>query len=151
MTSGIDCREWVYEAFKNQETCYYQLELALGFLKRTEETTENAFEHINALTSAKPSGKILEYSSVISRLVKRVTGLSYAENIEREIWRKIGTESDALITQTNGAGISHAGISSTLRDLARYGYMFSQKGVQQKMLLFQITILIKSEMEVART
>lgn len=128
MASGIDCPEWVDGAFENPETCYYQFEASLGFLKRTEQTAENAFEHIKSLLSAKASGKIFEYTSantfVLSCLIERLTGLSYAENIEREIWQKIGAESDAFITQTNGTSVSHAGISSTLRDLARFGYMF---------------------------
>lgn len=132
MASGIDCREWVDGAFENPETCYYQYEAALGLLKRTKKTADNAFEHIKTLSSAKTSGKIFEYSSVntfvLSCLVERITGLSYAENIEREIWRKIGAESDAFISQTNGTSISHAGINSTLRDLARFGYMFLTEG-----------------------
>ena len=128
MASGINCREWVDGAFENPETCYYQFEAALGFLKRTEETADNAFEHITNLTSAKSSGEIFEYTSantfVLSCLIEKITGRTYAENIELEIWQKIGAESDALIAQTNGTAISHAGISSTLRDLARFGYMF---------------------------
>ncbi|MFT5250585.1 MAG: CubicO group peptidase (beta-lactamase class C family) [bacterium] len=132
MASGIDCREWVDGAYDNPETCYYQFEAALGWLKRTEKTADNAFEHIKTLSSAKPSGEIFEYTSantfVLSSLVERVTGLSYAENIEREIWRKIGAETDALITQSDGTSLSHAGINSTLRDLARFGYMFLEDG-----------------------
>ncbi|MBU2906396.1 beta-lactamase family protein [Arenibacter algicola] len=132
MASGIDCREWVDGAFENPETCYYQFEAALGFLKRTEKTADNAFEHIKTLSSAKTSGEVFEYTSVntyvLSCLIERITGLSYAKNIEREIWRKIGAESDAFITQTNGTSISHAGINSTLRDLARFGYMFLNEG-----------------------
>lgn len=128
MASGIDCREWVDGAFEHPETCYYQFEAALGFLKRTAETAANAFEHITTLTSAKPSGEIFEYTSVntfvLSCLIEKITGRTYAENIEQEIWQKIGADSDALIAQTNGTAISHAGISSTLRDLARFGYMF---------------------------
>lgn len=132
MASGIDCREWVDGAYENPETCYYQFEASLGFLKRTDETAVNAFEHIKSLSSAKSSGKIFEYTStntfVLSCLIERITGRTYAENIEHEIWQKIGAESDALIAQTNGTAISHAGISSTLRDLARFGYMFLEEG-----------------------
>jgi len=137
MASGIDCREWVDGAFENPETCYYQFEAALGFLKRTKETASNAFEHISNLTSAKSSGEIFEYTSantfVLSCLIEKITGRTYAKNIEQEIWQKIGAESDALIAQTNGTAISHAGISSTLRDLARFGYMFlkEEKSVDQ--------------------
>jgi CubicO group peptidase (beta-lactamase class C family) len=132
MASGIDCREWVEGAYENPENCYYHFEAALGFLKRTENTADNAFEHIKTLSTAKPSGEIFEYTSVntfvLSCLIERITGHSYAKNIEREIWLKIGAESDAYITQTNGTSISHAGINSTLRDLARFGYMFLNEG-----------------------
>lgn len=132
MASGIDCREWISGAFDDPKTCYYQFEAALGFLQRTENTARNALEHVKTLSSARGSGKVFEYTSVntfvLSCLIERITGLSYAKNIEREIWQKIGAESDAFITQTNGTAVSHAGISSTLRDLARFGYMFITDG-----------------------
>ncbi|MFK5973580.1 MAG: serine hydrolase domain-containing protein [Flavobacteriaceae bacterium] len=136
MASGIDCREFVEGAYENPETCYYQFEAALGFLTRTEKTADNAYDYIKSLSSSKVPGNIFEYTSVntfvLSNLVERITGLSYAKNIEREIWQKIGAESDALITQTNGISISHVGINSTLRDLARFGHMFLPEGRSSK-------------------
>jgi len=132
MASGIDCLEWVEGAYENPETCCYQFEAALGLLERTDKTAINAFEHIKTLASGKTPGKNFEYASVntfvLACLVEKVTGRTYAENIEREIWQKIGAESDALIMQTKGTSVSHAGISSNLRDLARFGYMFLAEG-----------------------
>lgn len=136
MASGIDCREWVDGAYENPETCYYQFDAAFGFLRRTEKTAKSPFEYIKTLSSAKPSGKIFEYTSVntfvLSYLVERITGISYAKYLEQEIWKKIGAESDALILQTKGNSLSYAGISSTLRDLARFGYMFLPQGRSTK-------------------
>ncbi len=132
MASGIDCLEWVDGAYSNPENCFYQYDASFGLLKQTEKTAENPFEHIKALLSAKSPGKIFEYSSVntfvLSCLIERVTGHSYAQNIESEIWKKIGAESDAYIVQSNGTSYASGGISATLRDLARFGYMFLESG-----------------------
>ena len=50
--------------------------------------------------------------------------------MEQEIWRKIGSEYSAFLRiNTNGTAVSYAdGMSSTLRDLARFGLAFTPSG-----------------------
>lgn len=128
MASGIDCLESVEGAYDNPENCIYQYEATLGFLRATDATPKNTFEHIKSLQSQKPAGNRFEYTSVntfvLSELIERVTNLSLAKNIEIEIWQKIGADADALMAQRRGVPIAHAGMSSTLRDLARFGNLF---------------------------
>jgi CubicO group peptidase (beta-lactamase class C family) len=58
-----------------------------------------------------------------------VTGRSYAELLSTEIWQRMGAESGAVITAPRrGVPIVHAGISSTLRDMARFGLLFTPSG-----------------------
>jgi CubicO group peptidase (beta-lactamase class C family) len=66
---------------------------------------------------------------VLSWLLERVTGLSFAEVLGREIWSRGGFEAPAqLCTSAAGAPASHGGISTTLRDLARFGMLFTPSG-----------------------
>ncbi|MGF1556178.1 serine hydrolase domain-containing protein [Paucihalobacter sp.] len=128
MASGIDCLETVEGAYENPENCIYQYEATLGFLKPTETTPISTWEHIKSLKAQKETGKVIEYSSVntfvLAELIERITNKTLAQNIEEEIWQKMGAEADALMAQTKGVGIAHAGLSSTLRDLARFGTLF---------------------------
>lgn len=128
MASGIDCLESVEGAYDNPENCIYQYEATLGFLRATEATPKSTMEHIKSLQSQKPAGKHFEYTSVntfvLSELVERVTNLSLAKNIEIEIWQKMRAASDAFMAQRQHVPIAHAGMSSTLRDLARFGNLF---------------------------
>jgi CubicO group peptidase (beta-lactamase class C family) len=128
MASGIDCLESVEGAYDNPENCIYQYEATLGFLRATEATPKSTMEHIKSLQSQKPAGTRFEYTSVntfmLSELIERVTNRSLAKNIEIEIWQKIGADADALMAQRKNVPIAHAGMSSTLRDLARFGNLF---------------------------
>lgn len=128
MASGIDCLESVEGAYENPEKCIYQYEATLGFLKATNATPKTTMEHIKALKSQKSAGTLFEYTSVntfvLSELIERVTNLSLAKNIESKIWQKMGADTDAVMAQRKGVPIAHAGLSSTLRDLARFGNLF---------------------------
>ena len=81
----------------------------------------------------RPSGEVFDYTSVntelLTWLVETVAGERFVDFIEREIWQKTGSEGDALIATTpNGGAFSAGGVSTTLRDLARYGILFTAWG-----------------------
>ena len=84
--------------------------------------------------SAKPSGTEYQWSNadamVLTLLVEKISGLTFRDFVEQEIWRKIGSEHSALLgINTNGTSISYAdGMSTTLRDLARFGLAFTPSG-----------------------
>ena len=87
---------------------------------------------VASLPSHRQPGQVFEYASVntfvLSWLVERVTGLSFAEVLGREIWSRGGFEAPAqLCTSAAGAPASHGGISTTLRDLARFGMLFTPR------------------------
>jgi CubicO group peptidase (beta-lactamase class C family) len=78
-------------------------------------------------------------------LVERITNERFVKFIEREIWQKIGAESDALFQNgAYGRAATPLGMNSTLRDFARYGLAFTPSGEILKTLLFRINILIRS-------
>lgn len=130
MASGIDCHEREADAYTDPRRCYYQFEASLGWLKSTPDTAESPYDYVASLQAHRPSGEAFEYTSpntfVLSWLVERIVDRSYAEAVSREIWQKIGAESDAVISAPHqGVAIAHGGISATLRDVARFGLLFT--------------------------
>lgn len=97
---------------------------------------DNMVDFYATMKSFRAPGEAYEYSNVntvlLSLLVERVTGISFAEYISQELWRPMGAESDALLAVSdNGNYASWMGVSSTLRDLARYGALFTPTGQQK--------------------
>ncbi len=130
MASGIDCHERVKSAYTDPGECYYQFEAALGWLGATEATFESPYDYMASLGSHRPAGEAFEYTSpntfILSWLVERVADRTYAELLSEEIWQRIGAESDGLLsTPRRGVPIAHGGISATLRDVARFGLLFT--------------------------
>lgn len=135
MASGIGCLEGDEGAYSNPATCYYQFEASLGLLRPTAATRDSVFELISRLKSHRPPGQAFEYTSpnsfVLGWLAEVVTGRTFADLLSTEIWQKIGAESAAVIAAPRrGVPIVHAGISSTLRDMARFGLSFTPTGRQ---------------------
>ncbi|NCP60014.1 MAG: beta-lactamase family protein [Flavobacteriales bacterium] len=93
-----------------------------------------SFDLIKDLANVKsvsPSGTKFQYSNVdaaiLTLLVEKISGLTFRDFVEQEIWRKIGSEYIALLgIDTNGTYSN--GMSSTLRDLARFGLAFTPSG-----------------------
>jgi CubicO group peptidase (beta-lactamase class C family) len=133
MASGIDCRQTIEGVYTDPATCYYQYEAALGWLPPTAETSDDVHAYVAALGSLRPAGEAFDYTSVntfvLRWLVERISGKPYATLIEEEIWQPMGAESDALIVAPiDGIPVAASGISSTLRDLARFGLLFTPTG-----------------------
>lgn len=113
------------------------LSMSSGIARTPLETYEASFDPINDLAKAKsvrPSGKEYQFSNtdalILTLLVEKISGLRFRDFMEQEIWRKIGSEHSALLgINTNGTSISYLdGMSSTLRDLARFGLAFTPSG-----------------------
>jgi len=137
MASGIGCLEGDEDAYTNPEHCYYQFEASLGWLGPTADTPDSTYDYIASLKSHRPSGEAFEYTSpntfVLGWLTESVSGRSYADLLSREIWQKMGAESDGIIAAPrHGIPIAHGGISSNLRDMARFGMLFTPSGRQGK-------------------
>lgn len=82
--------------------------------------------------SLKP-GEEFDYNSsnadVAGWLVARVSGMPLSDFIQQNIWSKIGTEHDALIAIDRAyMPVATAGMSTTLRDAARFGQMILNRG-----------------------
>jgi len=116
MTSGINCLEYEDGATSDPNTCYYRFEASLDRLHRTDDTPASTFHLLKGLVPDKPPGQVFDYTS----------GKKYNELIGDAIWSAIGAEHDALIAMSrDGIPVAHGGISATLRDLGRYGLLFT--------------------------
>jgi CubicO group peptidase (beta-lactamase class C family) len=118
------------EAYTNPESPYGLFEASLGYQPTTPNTMESTYEYIATLKRQKESGKRDEYTSVntfvLSWLVEKLLDKPYAEIVSETFWQKIGAETDAMIGVSSiGAPGSSGLVSSTLRDLARYGMLYT--------------------------
>jgi CubicO group peptidase (beta-lactamase class C family) len=118
------------EAYTNPESPYGLFEASLGYQPSTPNTMKSTYEYIATLKRQKESGKRDEYTSVntfvLSWLVEKLLDKPYAEIVSETFWQKIGAETDAMIgVSPVGAPGSSGLVSSTLRDLARYGLLYT--------------------------
>ena len=125
MASGIDCPE----VKSDPDSCFWEFYDAFGW-PVTSRVQDDALATVPTMGTLRPSGEVFDYTSVntevLNRLVEVVSGERFSDFVEREIWHRAGPESDAMIgTTPNGAAFAAGGVSSTLRDLARYGMLFT--------------------------
>lgn len=133
MASGIGCLEGEEGAYSNPDRCYYQYEASLGWLRATDRTMDSPFTYMASLQSHRPAGEAFEYTSpntfILGWLAEAITGRSYVDLLSTEIWQRMGAESDAfIVAPRRGVPIASGGISSTLRDMARFGLLFTPSG-----------------------
>ena len=133
MASGIGCLEGEEGAYDNPDHCYYQYEASLGWLGATDTTMDSTFDYLASLDAHRPSGEAFEYTSpdtfVLGWLVEQISGKTLTDLLSEEIWQAMGAESDGVIAAPRrGVPIIHGGISSTLRDMARFGLLFTPSG-----------------------
>ena len=75
-------------------------------------------------------GKVFEYSSMntkmLGNLIERMSGQRLAEFFSERVWSKMGAEGDAMVgVNLQGGAAIYGMVSSRLRDLARYGLLYS--------------------------
>lgn len=137
MRSGVEGEESSPDAYRNPAHKQFQLEATLGWQPRTSDALPDAARRgdlLKFLGTLKPEhrpGQTWAYTSsntaILGEVISRVTGKSLADNISELIWSKIGAEHDALLVENEKKfPVAHAGLSCTLRDLARFGLLFTK-------------------------
>jgi hypothetical protein len=137
MRSGMEGAETSNDAYRNPKHKEFQLEATLGWQPRTAAELPDAarrgdlFGMLRTIKRERPAGEKWAYTSsntvVIGEVVSRVSGKSLADTISDLIWSKIGAEHDAILTQNErGYPMSGAGMAATLRDVARFGLLFTK-------------------------
>ena len=140
MASGLDCSD-NYETF---ESCYYLYSMSIGDGFRTEDAEDTPYDFVKntKIERNAPQGEIFSYSGVdtfvLAWLVEELSGMSYQDALSKEIWNKIGAESDAsFIAPRYGIPISHGGFLANMRDMIRFGLLFtpSYKTVSEEKII----------------
>jgi CubicO group peptidase (beta-lactamase class C family) len=137
MRSGMEGAEDSDDAYRNPKHKEFQLEAALGWQPRTAPELPEAarrgdlFGMLRTIKRERSPGEKWAYTSsntvVIGEVVSRVSGKGLADTISELIWSKIGAEQDAIITTNeHGNPMSGAGMSGTLRDVARFGLIYTK-------------------------
>ena len=140
MASGLDCSD-NYETF---ESCYYLYSMSIGDGFRTEDAEDTPYDFVKntKIKRNAPQGEIFSYSGVdtfvLAWLVEELSGMPYQDALSKEIWNKIGAESDAsFIAPRYGIPISHGGFLANMRDMIRFGLLFtpSYKTVSEEKII----------------
>lgn len=139
MRSGIDNKSIDFETgpFTNPEHKNYQLESALGILPEADNTPSSVYKCVAEMKRDTVAGVQPAYSNintfVLGWLAEKVTGKKYSDLVTERIWQPMGASSDAYVCLSdNGIPWTHGGISATLRDLARFGMMFTKSEIKGK-------------------
>lgn len=68
-------------------------------------------------------------TDVLAWIVRRASGVAFADLLSERIWQPLGPEEDADITVDRlGIEFAGGGLNTTLRDLARFGEMMRNRG-----------------------
>ena len=139
MRSGMDSYsiDFASGPFTNPQHKNYQLESALGLLPKASNTPASVFTFLAEIKKDKAAGSHAEYSNlntfVLGWLAEKVTGKKYADLVSERIWKPMGASSNAYVCLSDkGIPWSHGGVSATLRDLARFGMMFTNSEIKKR-------------------
>ncbi|MBJ88847.1 MAG: hypothetical protein CMO98_03215 [Woeseia sp.] len=140
MASGLDCPD----EYESWDACYYLYSMSIGDGFRTEAAPDNPYEFAatyQATRDADPGHKF-SYSGlntfILGWLVEEITNMPFQDAFTKEIWSQIGAEADAAyIAPRYGIPVTHGGFVSKMRDLARFGLLFtpSYKVVSSKKII----------------
>jgi hypothetical protein len=137
MRSGMEGAEDSNDAYRNPKHKEFQLEATLGWQPRTAAALPEAarrgdlFGMLRTIKRERAAGEKWAYTSsntvVLGEIISRVSGKSLADTISDLTWSKMGAEHDAILTQNErGYPMSGAGMAATLRDVARFGLLFTK-------------------------
>ena len=131
MASGIACLD--SDGYQNTETCIYQYEEAIGIVEQINPP-KTMLENLQSMRSHLPAGEKNEYVSantfVAGMVIEKITAQPLWLALQDLIWNNIGSEADALLMiSPEGTAASHGGISARLRDIARFGEIFTSEGL----------------------
>ena len=139
MRSGMDNRSIDFETgpFTNPLHKNYQLESALGILPKAGTTPSSVYQYLIDLKKDTVQSVQAAYSNintfVLGWLAEKITEKKYADLVTERIWKPMGASSDAYVCLSDqGIAWPHGGMSATLRDLARFGMLFTKSEIKAR-------------------
>ena len=139
MRSGMDIHSIDFETgpFTNPKHKNYQLESALGILPKADNTPSSVYTYVASMKKDTLPGLEAAYSNintfVLGWLAEKITGKKYSDLVSERIWKPMGASSNAYVCLSDkGIAWPHGGISATLRDLARFGMMYTNSEIKAR-------------------
>ena len=138
MRSGMEGDENESDSYRNPARIAFQLEATLGWQLRTAPTLGPAIRRgdligfLSGMKRLDPAGAKWAYNStntaLLAEVISRVSGKSLADAASDLVWRRIGADHDALLVENEvGYPVAHGGLAATLRDVARFGLLFTKQ------------------------
>ena len=138
MASGMEGVEDSLEAYTNPNNKHYQMEASLGWQPLTAAMPESVrsyetYDFLQTFKRLRKPGEAQLYTSanteVLAELLEHVTGKPLPQIISELLWSRIGADNDAyFLLNPKSFPIAHGGMGMTLRDLARFGLLFTASG-----------------------
>lgn len=131
MATGLDATEHEEpDARTNPERGWYQWAVSIGLFGVPGDTGQAPFDVLGRMTRRKPPHVAFEYNSintfVCQLIAERIAGVPLAEFFGERVWRRIGAQGDGyLVLSRQGRAMGFGFMNSSLRDLARYGMIFT--------------------------
>ena len=96
----------------------------------------NTLKVLKSLKFTNTPGENFSYDSattaILGIVIERATGKPYAQYLSKKVWQPLGMECDALIgldSKKSHTAKSFAGLTTNVRDLAKIGKLFLNKGI----------------------
>ena len=96
---------------------------------------DNSFNAIRDVKFMNEPGKRYHYDSmttaILGLLIERAVGVSYAQYLSEKLWKPLGMEQSASISldsKKSHIAKSYAGLTTNVRDLAKIGRLYLNKG-----------------------
>jgi CubicO group peptidase (beta-lactamase class C family) len=121
------------EAYTSEDSEVRVMERSMGWAPRRPDDPCGAYAYLATLGTEGPHGAGFVYRScdtdMLGWMCERAAGRRMADLVSTLIWQPMGAEFDADITcDAVGTAVHDGGISTTLRDLARFGQMLLDDG-----------------------
>jgi CubicO group peptidase (beta-lactamase class C family) len=130
MRSGITFSE----DYLNPAAEIHRLEQCIGWSPRQDPSLPaSMYDFLLTLQQGSPHGGPFAYRScetdVLGWVCEQATGVRMPELMSDLLWSRLGVEHDADISiDSAGAAVHSGGLSTTMRDLARFGQMLLDEG-----------------------
>jgi CubicO group peptidase (beta-lactamase class C family) len=94
---------------------------------------QSFYEYLQTLRPEGRHGEAFAYKTVNTELMcwvmKRVTGIPFAQMLSERLWQPLGCEQDAYLSlDPTGVPMGGGGLCASLRDLARFGELMRREG-----------------------
>ncbi|XXK46024.1 serine hydrolase domain-containing protein [Porticoccaceae bacterium nBUS_17] len=128
MATGVNCPEEYFD----RTSCYYKYSVTIGDGYWTKDSPDSPYDMLATLKPgiAAPQGTQYQYSGVnafiLSWLVEDIMNMPFQDAVSKEIWSKMGAESDgSILAPRYGVPIAHGGLLARSRDVARFGLLYT--------------------------